>query len=119
MMSSVVHDFKDLFVWKQSMKLTASAYAFCRELPMTERYGLSSQIQRAAVSIPSNIAEGHSRSTRKDYIHFLYIARGSAAELETQILLCEQLFGHQKSKELLRMISDTRRLLSLLISSLK
>ncbi|HXK38458.1 MAG TPA: four helix bundle protein [Candidatus Paceibacterota bacterium] len=88
-MSSPIHDYKDLYVWKQSMKLAAHAYNFCKELPANERFGLVSQIQRAAVSIPSNIAEGHSRFTRKDYVHFLYMARGSAAELETQILLCD------------------------------
>lgn len=114
-----VKDYKELYTWQQSMKLTAAVYTFCKGLPQSEKFGIISQMQRSAVSIPSNIAEGNSRHTRKDYVHFLYVARGSAAELETQTLLCEELFKHPKSKDLLVKIEEVRKLIAILISSLQ
>lgn len=81
-------NFKDLKVWQKAMEITTEIYTLTKKLPSSEQFGLSSQLQRAAVSIPSNIAEGKQRSTVKDYLHFLKIARGSLAELETQIIIC-------------------------------
>lgn len=77
--------YKELIVWEKSMKIVESIYKLTEALPKAETYGLTSQIRRSAVSIPSNIAEGSMRGTRKDYRSFLVIARGSAAELRTQI----------------------------------
>jgi len=74
------------------MDLVVAVYELVKELPAEERYGLVSQMQRAAVSIPSNIAEGKMRGTRKDYVHFLRIAYGSGAELETQFELSQRLY---------------------------
>ncbi len=74
---------KDLVVWQKAMELAVITYDLAKGMPKTEQYGLTSQMLRAAVSIPSNIAEGNSRGSRKDYARFVSIARGSAAELET------------------------------------
>ena len=73
------------------MELVESIYRLAAKLPREEKYGLTAQLQRAAVSIPSNIAEGHSRESTKEYLRFLSIARGSLAELETQLMLCQRL----------------------------
>ncbi len=80
-----VRSFRDLRVWQLGMELVEDAYSLGRLLPASERYGLVSQIQRAAVSIPSNIAEGHTRQHRGEYVQHLSIAQGSLAELDTQL----------------------------------
>ena len=80
---------KELLVWQKAMQLVVDVYNLIRLLPKEETYGLSDQMRRAAISIPSNIAEGNARSSQKDMVHFLYIAQGSRAELETQLELCE------------------------------
>ena len=87
----VIHSHKDLTVWKRSMELVLAVYVLTENFPRTEIYGLTSQMRRCAVSIPSNIAEGRSRGTRKDYLQFLRVSLGSAAELETQIEISKQL----------------------------
>ena len=79
--------YRDLEAWKAAMDLVESIYTLTRQFPDEERYGLTSQIRRAAVSIPSNIAEGYGRVHRGDYVRFLSIARGSLCEVETQMLL--------------------------------
>lgn len=86
-----INNYKDLIVWKRSMELVREIYSLTERFPPDERFGLCSQMQRAAVAIPSNIAEGYLRGHRKEYIQFLLIALGSAAELETQILICQSL----------------------------
>ena len=82
---------KDLNVWKKSMNLVILIYRLTGQFPKEELFGLSSQMRRAAVSIPSNFAEGHGRSSDKELIRFLFISLGSASELETQILLSNKL----------------------------
>jgi len=82
---------KDLNVWQESRKLVSEIYSLTSKFPKDEIYSLSSQIKRAAVSIPSNIAEGAARNSNKEYIHFLYIAMGSLAELDTQLTLAMDL----------------------------
>lgn len=84
--------FKDLIVWQKSIILAKGIYGVCAGLPKTEQYGIMSQMQRCAVSIPSNIAEGSKRGTQKDFRQFIAIAKGSAAELETQLILAEELY---------------------------
>lgn len=86
-----IQSHKDLIVWQKSIDLVLAIYEVTSNFPSDERYGLISQLRRAAVSIPSNIAEGHARGTRKDYAQFLRIALGSASELETQILISKRL----------------------------
>lgn len=87
-----VQSFKQLIVWQKSITLVKEVYLFTDHFPKTELYGLVSQMRRCAISIPSNIAEGKKRKTTKDFIQFLRIADGSAAELETQIILAKQLY---------------------------
>ena len=81
-------DYKELQVWQKAMDLVVEIYKISKLLPKEETYGISDQIRRSAVSIPSNIAEGQSRNSTKEFIQFLSIARGSLAELETQLLIC-------------------------------
>jgi four helix bundle protein len=83
--------YKELIVWQKSMELAEKVYLLVKTLPKEETYALSDQIRRAAVSIPSNIAEGHARQSQKEFLQFLCIARGSRAELETQLLLARRL----------------------------
>ena len=82
---------KDLDVWKKAMSLVKEVYEITACFPREEAYGLVSQIKRAAVSIPSNIAEGAARNSNKEFIQFLYVSLGSLAELETQLLLSKEL----------------------------
>jgi four helix bundle protein len=89
---------KDLIVWKKSIDFVTEIYKETSNFPREEMYGLISQLRRAAVSIPSNIAEGAGRNTNKEYARFLFIARASAAEIETQLLISENL-GYIKLSE--------------------
>lgn len=93
-MENKIHSHKDLIVWQKSMELVTDIYALTDKFPKSEMYGLTSQMRRAAISIPSNIAEGRRRGTKKDYRQFLIIAYGSGSELETQIEIAKRLqFG--------------------------
>lgn len=83
--------YKDLTVWQYSYYFGLDIYTITKKFPTEEKFGLASQLRRAAVSIPSNIAEGSKRSTRKDYRSFVVIAYGSGAEIETQLLFCKDL----------------------------
>jgi len=83
--------YRDLKVWQAAMKLAGETYRLSAHFPKHETYGLASQLQRSAVSVPSNIAEGHGRNSNKEFLHFLGIASGSLAELETQLILAQQL----------------------------
>ena len=86
-----VRSYRDLTVWKKAMDLAAAVYRLTRQMPKQEEYRISSQMIRASTSVPANIAEGHGRGTRKDYAHFISIARGSLFELETFVLLVQHL----------------------------
>jgi four helix bundle protein len=90
-MEQNVNSYRDLIVWQKSMQTVLLLYALTKEFPKEEIYGLVSQMRRAAVSIPSNIAEGKYRRTKKDYVQFLRIAYASGAELETQIEIAKRL----------------------------
>ncbi len=82
-----VRSYRDLVVWQKGMELAEEAYKLAKLMPRNEEYRLTSQLLRAAVSVPANIAEGNSRGTRRDYAHFISIARGSVAEVETFLQL--------------------------------
>jgi len=84
-------DHKDLAAWKQSMDLVEVVYGATRRFPREELYGLTSQVRRAAVSIPSNLSEGAARRSPKEFVNFLSISLGSLAELETQLLIAQRL----------------------------
>ena len=83
---------KDLRVWQQSIEMVTSIYLMTQSFPKEEIFGLTSQLRRASVSVPSNIAEGQQRSTTKDFLHFLCIAKGSTAELITQLEITKELY---------------------------
>lgn len=86
-----IKSYRDLIVWKSAMQLAEDVYRACAQLPRSELFGLRSQLQRCAVSIPSNIAEGHARESTREFLRFLSIATGSAAELQTQVALANRL----------------------------
>ena len=86
-----ITSFKQLRVWQNAIELVKDVYRLCESLPREELYGLASQMKRAAISIPSNISEGHSKKQRAEYRRFVYLAIGSAAELETQLHLTTEL----------------------------
>ena len=108
---------KDLIVWNKSMELVVEIYKLSAKFPEEEKFGLTSQMRRAAVSVPSNIAEGAARNSTKEYIRFLYIALGSLSELETQVLISNRLMYINDLLE--ETISEIRKMLLSLIKSLK
>jgi four helix bundle protein len=112
--------FKGLMVWQRAYSLTLDIYKVTKKFPRTEVYGLGSQLQRAAVSIPANIAEGYERSHRKEYVLFLYISKGSLGEVETHLMIAKDLGYLSKSdySALEEIRSETTRLLTGLIKSL-
>jgi len=116
-----IRSYRDLGVWQKAMELAQKCYASTAEFPQREVYGLASQIRRAAVSIPSNIAEGHSRRSRQAYLNHISIALGSQSELETQIdLSCRLGFiSKQSSEEILLMAAEVGRMLHGLVASLE
>src|SRR3954467_1331773 len=89
--SRPIHSYRDLIVWQDSMDLVVSIYRITATFPKEERYSLTSQLQRAAVSVPSNIAEGHGRSRTGDYLRLLSVAVGSLSEVETQVQIARRL----------------------------
>ncbi len=113
-----MNDFKELEVWQKSIDLVIDIYSLTKQLPDHEKYSLSDQIRRAAISIPSNIAEGYSRQTTKEYIQFLYIALSSASELETQLIIINRIYSIDTDSLILK-TSDIKKMLNKLISVLK
>src|SRR3989344_2305450 len=87
----MLHSYKELIVWQRAVDLVVAVYELTDKFPREEVFGLSSQMKRAAVSIPSNIAEGRFRGTRKDFLNFVRVAYGSGAELETQVEIAKRL----------------------------
>jgi four helix bundle protein len=110
---------KDLIVWQKALKLAHMIHLATAGFPRHELFGLSSQIRRSAVSVPSNIAEGAARATTREFIQFLHIARGSLAELETQIYLAMQSQYIEKADPLLWQIEEVGKLLHAVISGLR
>jgi four helix bundle protein len=120
-MSGVIRSHKELIVWQKAMDLVVEIYRVTETYPQREMYALASQMRRASVSIPSNIAEGRSRTTRKDFVHFVRIAYGSVSELETQILISKQL-GFIKEKEMkttILLVEEVSRMLHAMIKKLE
>ena len=119
--SDVLKSYKEQNVWQRSYQLCLEIYKITKRFPNGERYGLTSQIRRAAVSVPSNIAEGYGRKTTPEYIRFLYIAYGSNCEMEIQILLSGDLGYIETGKlEILQEgIGEVERMLKALIKSLE
>jgi four helix bundle protein len=111
------HNFRKLEIWKMSMTLVKKVYTVSQEIPKNEKYGLVSQIQRCAVSIPSNIADGSGRTTEKDFRYFLKIALSSSYELETQLILLHELYG-LNTENLILELSDVQNMIGGFIRSL-
>ena len=116
-----VQTFEDLFVWKKARELANAIYAVCDQSPVSRDFGLRDQLQRASVSVMSNIAEGFERGTTPDFLHFLYIAKGSAGELRSQLYLVRDrgLVSEETFVSCSEAARQTGSLLSKLISSLK
>ncbi|MDP2158300.1 MAG: four helix bundle protein [Nitrospirota bacterium] len=113
--------YKDLEVWQKAYTFCIDIYQATKDFPTEEKYGLTSQIRRAVISIPSNIAEGYGRKNLPEYIQFLYIAYGSLCELETQLLLSKDLgyLPDSEKEKLTADISTVERMLKALIRSLE
>lgn len=112
------HSYQNLDVWKRSVDLSVRIYGFCKQLPKTELYAISDQMKRAAVSVPSNIAEGQKRFSSKDTVHFCTIALGSIAELETQIIIASRVY-YVEVDDILEECAIISRMLHALIKSLR
>jgi four helix bundle protein len=108
-----MRNFRELMIWQKTMDIVVCVYELSSSLPRDETYGLKSQLQRAAVSIPSNIAEGCSRNTEPDFKRFLEVAIGSAYELETQLSITEnvKLISRSKIEPVLQMLSEEKKCL--------
>ena len=113
--------YQGLIVWQKAMELTAVLYKLVKKLPKEELFSLSDQMRRAVVSIPSNIAEGHDKHTKNEFIQFLTIARGSKTELETQLLICVKVgyLIETEITEALTLLTETGKMLTSLINNLK
>lgn len=108
-----MHNFRELKVWQHAMKLAKDIYVVTKQFPLEEKFGITSQIRRASISVPSNIAEGTSRKSKNEFAHFLDVAIGSCYEVETQLLLSSA-FGflnEEQSNEILLEIHTTQKML--------
>lgn len=114
-----VQSHKDLVVWQKSISLVKEVYLFTSHFPRSETYGLAAQMRRAAISIPSNIAEGYKRSTTGEYIHFLGIANASAAELETQVVISHELYADLEYSSVQAFLSEIQKMLAVMIKKLR
>ncbi|HWL93153.1 MAG TPA: four helix bundle protein [Phycisphaerae bacterium] len=114
-----IKTFRNLVAWQKAKELAKEVYLSTMNMPDHERFGLTSQMRRAAVSIPSNIAEGHGRGSLADYLRFLRTARGSLMELQTQLILTEELGYLKITPKLTSLQAETDRVLQGLIRSLE
>ena len=117
---SIVYSYEDLSVWKKSMNLAVKIYELTKHMPKEELYGLTAQMRRAAVSIPSNIAEGQQRTSTREFLRFLSIARGSNAELQTQLVLACKLgyFQSEQIRETMNLTREISKMINALMISL-
>ena len=113
--------YNDLIVWKKSVELSAEIYKIVKLLPKCETYCLSDQMRRAAISVPSNIAEGQARKNTKEFIQFLRISKGSVAELETQMYVGCQIsyFSEQQVENAFKLCAEVNKMLSTIITRLE
>lgn len=116
-----ITSYKDLIVWQKSIELVVLIYKLTENFPKTEIYGIISQIRRAALSIPANIAEGHRRNHLPEFIQFLGIANGSAAEIETYLEISKRLgfIKNEESKNVESLLLEVLKMLNTLIQNLK
>ncbi|WP_238253419.1 four helix bundle protein [Capnocytophaga cynodegmi] len=114
-----ISSYKELVVWKKSIVLVKKVYTLLRSFPEEEKFGLTSQIRRSAISIPSNIAEGFGRGSSKSFLQFLYVSRGSLYELETQLYIAKDLNFISDNQEIENLISEIGKMLNSMIQKLK
>lgn len=115
-----IQSYKDLLIWQKGMALVKSIYLLCEQLPKKEVFGLQSQMKRAVISIPSNIAEGYGRNYTQNYVQFLRIARGSLFELETQLIISKELklVGNKLYQKVQGLITEENKMLNAFIKSI-
>ena len=115
-----VKSYRDLLVWQKAILATKMVYWLVKRLPREELFALSNQMRRAAISIPSNIAEGHARNSTKEFLQFLSIAKGSKAELETQLILCVEInyLSPDDIAPIMALLEEIGRMISGLVISL-
>jgi four helix bundle protein len=113
-----IKSYRELIVWRKSLVLAEEVYMLTRNLPREELYCLTVQMRRSAISIPSNIAEGSRRKDLPEYLHFLRVSRGSAAELETQIILAKRLYPALDVKACAAPLIEVQRMLSVMITKM-
>lgn len=111
--------YKELTVWQRSIELVKEIYKLTDEFPKSEVYGLAIQMRRAAVSIPSNIAEGYLRKNRKEFLQFLRIAYGSSAELETQLIIAKDLYATVNYQKADSLLEEVQKMLNGIIKKLE
>ena len=118
---SYLKSYKELIVWQKTIQLVKQIFILTEKFPKSEVYGLTSQMRRAAVSIPSNIAEGYGRRSSKEYSHFYSISYGSALELETQIIIAKELeFANKKDFVTIdELLEEVSRMLNSMISKMR
>jgi len=110
--------YREQFIWKRGIQLAINCYRLRENFPKSELYGLTSQIRRSAVSVPSNIAEGYGRRTKNEYIQFLHIALGSLRELDTQLTIAKEV-GLTEVKLFAPVLEEVDRLQGILVSTLQ
>ena len=120
-MGGELSSYRDLKVWQRAVDMVEGMYCLSRRLPSEEKFGLTSQLRRAAVSVPANIAEGYGRAQRGEYLQHLSIARGSLAEVETLLVLCVRLklLDREETRTAWELCQETGRMLGALQSSLR
>lgn len=119
-MQHTIRSHTDLIVWQKAVELSVCVYTLTETFPQREIYGLSSQMRRAAVSVPSNIAEGRRRGTTKDFVQFLRIAHGSLAEVETQLLISQKLSfcDEESARGIQSLVTEISKMLHVMIGKL-
>jgi four helix bundle protein len=116
----MLNSFRDLIVWQKSYALCLLVYRYSRDFPKNEEFGLVSQLRRSAVSVPSNIAEGYNRKTKKEYVQFLYTSSGSLGELQTQLMISHDIgyLDDTRYGEMYELSIEVDKMLNKLIESL-
>ena len=114
----MLKSYKDLLVWQKSILLVEEIYKLTKVFPKEEMYGMTAQMRRAAVSIPSNISEGSKRKDLPEYLYFLRTADGSAAELETQLIIAKKLYGNCDFEASMNLLLEVQNILNVMIAKL-
>jgi len=114
-----IQSYKDLIVWQRSIQLVEEIYNLTKNFPKCEEFALSSQMKRAAISIPSNIAEGYRRKNLKEYLQFLHISIASASELETQLIISHKIYSNINYLAADSLLNEVIKMLSVMIKNLQ